>query len=372
MAIIRPMEKLSETAILNALSHYDFGTEKPAYRPLGSGQINDTLLIQGKEKRYLLQRINTFVFKDPEGLMDNIARVTAHIKKKVEARHGDVSREILTVFPAKDGALYYQDEEGNAFRALHFIEGASTYDAVKDPALFYEAGKAFGRFQSDLSDFPAESLIETIPHFHDTPARYQAFLKAMEENKAGRKASILPFLEELIAHKEIAERLADLVKQGKMPLRVTHNDTKLNNVMIDDATHQGLAPIDLDTVMPGLAAFDFGDAVRYGANTAAEDEPDLTKVGVDIPLFQAFAKGFVKGTDGRLTDIEMDHLVDGAETMAYELCLRFITDYLDGDLYFKTTHPEHNLERAKCQFALYQAFVKEEEALRLAIKEMRK
>ncbi|MCF0112650.1 MAG: phosphotransferase, partial [Bacilli bacterium] len=158
----------------------------------------------------------------------------------------------------------------------------------------------------------------------------------------------------------------------KMPLRVTHNDTKLNNVMIDDATHQGLAPIDLDTVMPGLAAFDFGDAVRYGANTAAEDEPDITKVGVDIPLFQAFAKGFVEGTDGRLTDIEMDHLVDGAETMAYELCLRFITDYLDGDLYFKTTHPAHNLERAKCQFALYQAFVKEEEALRLAIKEMRK
>ena len=298
--------------------------------PYGSGHINSTYAMvweqDGKEVRYILQRVNTDIFKDPVSLMKNIEGVTEFLRKEIIENNGDPERETLNLVPAKDGKKYYQDSEGGFWRAYIFIENATCYNLVEKPEDFYQSGKAFGHFQRLLAQYPAEELSETIPNFHNTPVRFETFKKAIEEDVCGRAASVKEEIQFVMDRQEQLGKAMDMLKEGKLPLRVTHNDTKLNNIMIDDATGQAICIIDLDTIMPGLSIFDYGDSIRFGANTAEEE--------------------------GSLTEAEMDMLPMGAKLMTLECGMRFLTDYLQGDVYFRTSRENHNLDRTHTQFAL--------------------
>ncbi len=318
----------------------------------GNGHINDTYLVETDRDKYILQRINTSIFKKPEELMSNIYKITEHLKKSIRERGGDELREALTVIKTTDGRLYYQDEKGDAFRMYLFIRDAVCLEKADTPEEFYESAVAFGNFQRLLSDFDAGELYETIPDFHNTPKRYEAFEKAVMEDVAGRVKEVLPEIDFLRDRKDKLWRGRRLLEENRLPLRVTHNDTKLNNIMMDAATGKGMTIIDLDTVMPGLSIHDFGDSIRFGANTASEDERDLSLVGIDLELFEAYVNGFLEGAGGGLTDEEIDELVYGAWNMTAECGMRFLTDYLEGDKYFKIHREGHNLDRARNQFAL--------------------
>lgn len=322
----------------------------------GSGHINDTFLVVtedgGVEHRYILQRMNHEIFKDPVSLMKNISGVTAFLREKIISHGGDPNRETLNIVPAKDGAMYYVDSAGNYWRAYLFIEGAVCYNAVERPEDFYQSGKAFGHFQRLLSDYPAGDLSETIPNFHNTPIRFETFKRAVAEDVCGRAASVqqeIAFVMEREADVSVAQ---DQLAKGILPIRVTHNDTKLNNIMIDEKTGEAICIIDLDTIMPGLSIFDFGDSIRFGANTAEEDETDLSKVSLSLPLFDIYTKGFLEGCQGSLTEAEVKMLPMGAKLMTFECGIRFLTDYLQGDVYFKIHRDGHNLDRTRTQFGL--------------------
>lgn len=319
--------------------------------PYGSGHINDTFLVR-KEKRYILQRMNRNIFTDPQGVMENILGVTKFLKEKIEAAGGDTVRETLTVIPTKSGESLYWDSQGDCWRMYHFIEDAISYDRVESEQDFYESAVAFGNFQQMLADYPAGTLHETIPGFHDTKARYEVFLKAVEADICGRAKDVAKEIAFFQERKEIASVLGDMLAAGELPLRVTHNDTKLNNIMMDAKTGKGICVIDLDTVMPGLAVHDFGDSIRFGASTGDEDEPDLSKVNCDLHLFQLYTEGFLKGCQGSLTQAERTMLPMGAKVMTYECGMRFLTDYLQGDVYFKIHREGHNLDRCRTQFKL--------------------
>ncbi len=319
--------------------------------PYGSGHINDTFLVR-KEKRYILQRMNRNIFTDPQGVMENILGVTKFLKEKIEAAGGDTVRETLTVIPTKSGESLYWDSQGDCWRMYHFIEDAISYDRVESEQDFYESAVAFGNFQQMLADYPAGTLHETIPGFHDTKARYEVFLKAVEADICGRAKDVAKEIAFFQERKEIASVLGDMLAAGELPLRVTHNDTKLNNIMMDAKTGKGICVIDLDTVMPGLAVHDFGDSIRFGASTGDEDEPDLSKVNCDLHLFQLYTEGFLKGCQGSLTQSERTMLPMGAKVMTYECGMRFLTDYLQGDTYFKTHREGHNLDRCRTQMKL--------------------
>ena len=319
----------------------------------GSGHINHTYLAQMEgDKKYILQGINTTIFKNTDELMENILNVTSYLREEIIRTGGDPARETLTVVMTNDGKSYYTDSEGDKWRVYEFIEGAQTFDAVESKEDFYQSAVAFGKFQAKLANFPAETLHETIPNFHNTAKRYRDLEKAIEEDVKGRVAEVGPeiaFVRE--RSKELSE-LHDMLAKGDLPLRVTHNDTKLNNIMIDSKTHEAICVIDLDTVMPGLSAHDFGDAIRFGANTAAEDEPDVSKVSLSLELFEIYVKGFLEGCGGRLTPNEVKVLPMGAKMMTIECGMRFLADYLEGDVYFKIAHEKHNLDRCRTQFAL--------------------
>lgn len=317
----------------------------------GSGHINDTFLVEGK-KRYILQRMNRSIFPHPEEVMENILGVTSFLKKKIEQAGGDISRETLNVIPTKDGKSFFRDEAGEYWRMYNMVEDAVSYDRVESEQDFYESAVAFGNFQQLLSDYPAEKLHETIPGFHDTAARYETFLKAVEEDVCGRAEETAEEIAFFKSRKETAQVLGKLLAEGQLPLRVTHNDTKLNNIMMDKKTGKGICVIDLDTVMPGLSVHDFGDSIRFGASTADEDERDLSKVSCDLHLFELYVKGFLKGCGGKLTQKEMEMLPMGAKVMTYECGMRFLTDYLQGDVYFKTHREGQNLDRARTQMKL--------------------
>ena len=321
--------------------------------PYGSGHINHTYLAQmERDKKYILQGINTTIFKNTDELMENILNVTSYLREEIIRTGGDPARETLTVVMTNDGKSYYTDSEGDKWRVYEFIEGAQTFDAVESKEDFYQSAVAFGKFQAKLANFPAETLHETIPNFHNTAKRYRDLEKAIEEDVKGRVAEVGPeiaFVRE--RSKELSE-LHDMLAKGDLPLRVTHNDTKLNNIMIDSKTHEAICVIDLDTVMPGLSAHDFGDAIRFGANTAAEDEPDVSKVSLSLELFEIYVKGFLEGCGGRLTPNEVKVLPMGAKMMTIECGMRFLADYLEGDVYFKIAHEKHNLDRCRTQFAL--------------------
>ena len=319
--------------------------------PYGSGHINDTFLVEAG-KRYILQRMNRNIFTDPQGVMENILGVTNFLRDKITKAGGDGMRETLTVIPTKAGEPLYWDSQGDCWRMYHFIEDAVSYDRVESERDFYESAVAFGNFQQMLADYPAETLHETIPGFHDTKARFEVFLAAVEADVCGRVKEVAREIAFFQERKAVAAVLGDMLAAGELPLRVTHNDTKLNNIMMDAKTGKGICVIDLDTVMPGLAVHDFGDSIRFGASTGDEDEPDLSKVNCDLHLFQLYTEGFLKGCQGSLTETERAMLPMGAKVMTYECGMRFLTDYLQGDTYFKTHREGQNLDRCRTQFKL--------------------
>ncbi len=314
--------------------------------PYGNGHINATYLVKTDEEQYILQRINHHIFQDVPGLMRNVERVTAFLAEKdPDPRHS------LHLVPAKDGAAYVE-AEGEFYRMYDFVHDSICLDAPETDEDFYQSAVAFGSFQRQLADFPANELSETIPRFHDTPNRYRALRAAIEKDALGRAASCREEIEFALTREADAAVMMNLLAAGELPLRVTHNDTKLNNVMLDAKTRKPLCVIDLDTVMPGLAANDFGDSIRFGANTGAEDEKDLTKISLSLARYEAFARGFLEACGKALTPKEIETLPWGAKLMTLECGVRFLTDYLEGDTYFRIHRPEHNLDRTRTQFAL--------------------
>jgi Ser/Thr protein kinase RdoA (MazF antagonist) len=324
---------------------------------IDSGHINDSYavrLCQGSRasRRYLLQRINHRVFASPEKLMENIDAITTHLRTKILAAGGDPQRETVTLVPTTDGRTLCRTPQGEYWRAAIFIEGAQTYDLAESLEQVYSAGRAFGRFQDLASDFPIHQLHETIPDFHHTPMRLRALMRAVERDVKNRAQSVRGEIEFVMRREAETSILQDLVDTGRLPLRVTHNDTKLNNVLIDDETGEGICVIDLDTVMPGLSLYDFGDAVRFGANSAAEDERDLSCVTLDLEIFDQFAAGYLDATRDFLSPLEVEYLPFSAKLMTLECGIRFLTDHLNGDVYFRIHRRNHNLDRCRTQLRL--------------------
>lgn len=313
----------------------------------GCGHINRTFLVTTDAgRRYLLQSINMRVFPDVAALMDNIARVTRYI-----AARSETPERCLTIIPTRDGADYLTDAQGACWRMFAFLENSLCLQTAETNADFYESGVGFGAFQCVLADFPAHTLHETIADFHNTPVRYAQLHAAAKADPLGRLASVSREMDYALSQEASAGVLQQMRDDGTLPLRVTHNDTKLNNVMFDAATRKAMCVIDLDTVMPGLVAYDFGDAIRFGASTAVEDERELDKVGLDMKLYEAFARGFLSACPP-MSAAEIDSLAEGARLMTLENGIRFLADYLLGDVYYSIDRPEHNLDRARTQFKL--------------------
>ena len=347
--------------ILSIASRFELTGEPADAHPFGSGHINDTFLVTTTAgHKYVLQRLNTAIFTTPDELTRNLRLVTEHLRRSIAAEGGDPDRETLTLVAAKDGTWRVIDENGY-WRMTEDILGSFSLDLATGPEDTRECGSAFGRFMTRLADFPAEQLAETIPNFHNTAWRIDNFLRSAQENVMGRLASCGEVYEKYLSR---AAKYADEYRMmsSVLPLRVTHNDTKINNVLFDMESKKALAVIDLDTVMPGLAAFDFGDAIRTGAATADEDTTELDKMGVSLELFAAFAEGYLEQATG-LSDMERASLVTGCRMMAYECGSRFLADYLAGDTYFKVKHPKHNLERAAAQMALLEDIERKSEQL---------
>lgn len=319
----------------------------------GNGHINDTYLVRTTERPlYILQRVNRHVFPHPEQVMDNIIGVTEFLSRKLTEAGKDAKRGTLRLVPCRNGEKYYRTAEGDVWRLYDFVTHAVSLDKAENEHDFYESAVAFGQFQRLLQTYPVETLYETIPDFHNTSVRYAAFCRAVEANVAGRVGTVAEEIAFVRNRWAFMSLLEEQRKSGLLPLKVTHNDTKLNNVMLDEITREPVCVIDLDTVMPGYAVNDFGDSIRFGASTAAEDEPDLNKVHFDLALFTTYTRGFLSGCAGTLTSTEVDNLPVGAKMMTLECGMRFLTDYLQGDTYFKTRYPEHNLVRCRTQFRL--------------------
>jgi Ser/Thr protein kinase RdoA (MazF antagonist) len=331
-------------------------------KPYGSGHINDTYKVifheGGALRCHILQRINHNIFKKPVALMENIQRVTAHLAARV-ADEPDWRRRVLRLIPARDGRAWYVDGEGNHWRAYRFIEKARTYDAVETTDQAYQAARAFGRFQQLLASLPAPRLHDTIPDFHHAPKRFKALESAIETDVAGRAIRVKSEIDFALARQSITGVLLDT----NLPERVTHNDTKFNNVMLDDATGEGICVIDLDTVMPGLAPYDFGDMVRTTTSPAMEDERDLSKVTMQFPMFEALVRGYLSSAGEFLTRAEKDLLAFSGKLITFELGVRFLTDHLAGDTYFKVHRDGHNLDRCRTQFKLIESIEKQEEEM---------
>ncbi len=339
------------------IENYRFEGRVTDIRAYGSGHINDTFLLTietegGEEKYAILQRMNKEVFTKPEELMENIVNVTTYLREQIVKSGGNPDRETMNVIPTKAGGSYCVDSKGDYWRSYVFITDSVSYDKVEKPEHFYESAVAFGNFQRLLADYPADTLHETIKGFHDTKARFAVFKNAVKNDRVGRAADVQEEIQFVLDRENIADYFMDLLAAGELPIRVTHNDTKLNNIMIDNDSDKGICVIDLDTVMPGLAMNDFGDAVRFGASTAAEDEQDLSKVSCSMELFELYAKGYIKGCGGKLTRKEIELMPMGAKTMTFECGMRFLTDYLEGDTYFKIHRENQNLDRCRTQFKL--------------------
>jgi hypothetical protein len=324
--------------------------------PYGSGHINDTYLGRFKtpagEARYIHQRINHNIFKQPELLIENIARVTTHLRSKIQKAGGDPNRESLTLVPANDGKFFHKTPAGDYWRTYLFIDRAKTYDLVETPEHLRSGGQAFGRFGGMLGDMKGEPLHETIPMFHHTPNRLALLREAIDADCRNRAAGVKKEIQFALERSDEMGTLVRLQQEGKLPVRITHNDTKFNNVMIDDDTQKAICVIDLDTVMPGLVLYDFGDMVRTGTITAMEDEPDVSKVGANLTMFEALVRGYLEGAAGSLTSAEVDQFVLAGRVITFTIGVRFLTDYLKGDVYFKIRREGHNLDRCHTQFKL--------------------
>ncbi len=320
--------------------------------PYGDGHINDTYLVITTEKQYILQRINGDVFKNPAEVMDNIVAVTNYLREQITNAGGNPDRETLTVIPTKDGSYYYVSDQGDLFRVYLFVGDTISYQKVETPELFYRVAKSFGKFQNMLKDFPAEKLNETIVNFHNTVSRYKDFKDAVAADHASRAATVQKEIQFVLDREKDAGVILDAIADGSVPLRVTHNDTKLNNILVDKATGEGICVIDLDTVMPGSMLYDFGDSIRFGASTAAEDEKDLDKVWMDLELFEQYVKGYLETLGDSITPKEIELLPFSAKLLTLECGSRFLADYLNGDTYFRIHYPEQNLDRARTQLKL--------------------
>ena len=321
----------------------------------GEGLINETYLAvieqDGKPVNFILQKINNKLFKDVDKLMNNIRLVTEFNRKKIIERGGDPNRESLTLIYAKDGKPYVETVDG-FFRMYVFITDAFAPNKVEKPEDFYFSGLAFGNFAKLLSEFDATQLYEVLPNFHNTKVRFENFVKAIDADIVGRKKDVQPEIDFYLSRKDYCGKIVDLLESGKMPMKVTHNDTKLNNIMIDNATGKPICVIDLDTIMPGSICYDFGDSIRSGCNNGAEDDPNLDNVSFNIELFETYAKGYIEALGDGVTDIEKQHLPFGAMLMTFECGMRFLTDYLEGDTYFRTKRPNHNLDRTRTQMKM--------------------
>ena len=349
------MKSVTLSLLQSAANAFDFGGPVLCdAHHYGEGHINDTFVVwrEDHSKRFILQRINTDTFTNPVGLMENVCGVTRHLRAKILAEGGDPARETLNVIPTLSGSTCYLDADGGAWRAYDFVEDTICLQQVGSETDFRTVAETLGKFQNQLEDYPASTLHETIARFHDTPNRYANFEKALAADALGRAKNITSEIEFIHAREQDCHVLLDQLAAGEIPLRVTHNDTKINNVLIDATTGKGICVIDLDTVMPGLSAYDFGDSIRTGANDCAEDEPDQSKVHFDLHLYEVFAKGYLSTAGASMSMAEKKSLAWGARLMTLECGIRFLTDYLEGDHYFHIAHPNHNLDRARTQFTL--------------------
>lgn len=351
------MSITNQTSIIEIVKAFpDFG-KYIGFSPVDNGHINDTYIIEyekadGKSIRFLLQRININVFKKPVELMENIIGVTEFLRKKISAAGGDEMRETLTVYNTKAGKPYFISEDGGYWRLYNYVEDTFTLNEITSADDFKAAAESFGNFQKLLSDYPIEKLYDTIPNFHNTVSRFYDFEKAVKDNASGRKEKALPEIDFVLKRKNDCALLVNMLNNGEIPLRVTHNDTKLNNILFDNTTKKGLCVVDLDTVMPGLSLYDFGDSIRFGANTAKEDEKDVSKVSLSLEFFKAYVDGYLDAAGSSLTDNEIDYLAFSAKLLTLECGMRFLGDFLNGDVYFKIDYPEHNLVRARTQLKL--------------------
>ncbi len=355
------------TALSDILRYFPFGLNSSDIQLCTIGHINDTYIVRaglnGRSQRFVLQRINLHVFRQPQALMDNIIKVTTFLREKIEQVGGNPDRETLTLIPTQEGNLYQITPQGEYWRAYRYIEGTRTYTQVENPAVLYQAGRAFGRFMQLLNEFPTHELNETIPDFHHTPKRFQTLMRVVDADTYNRAYEVRDLIAQAEARVSKMGWVVDALSNGKLPRRVTHNDTKFNNVLIDEATNEAVCVVDLDTVMPGSALYDFGDFVRTGANTSAEDERNLDKVGLDLEYFNEIARGFLEETRESLTPLEREWLPYSAWLLTFEVAMRFLTDYLEGDVYFRIHHAKHNLERARAQFKLASDIERKEAAL---------
>lgn len=341
------MKEFTHGELLAVLDRYSLSGGITTVKPHGHGHINRTFLVQTDEKKYILQAINTEVFRNPVGLMGNLKGVTSYLAERTSD-----ARSVMQVIDNREGGCYTVDTEGYYWRLLSFVEDSICLQRPESDEDFYQAAFAFGKFQRDLVDYPADTLVETIPDFHNTPKRYETFLSAVDADVCARAAGVQEEIEFYRSMKDFYSVLLDANREGRLPLRVTHNDTKINNVMLDASTRRALCVVDLDTIMPGFSVTDFGDSIRFGACTAAEDEPDASKMHLDLALFEAYARGFLDGCGGGLPSSEVMLMPEGALMMTLECGMRFLTDYLSGDTYFRIAYPEHNLVRARTQIAL--------------------
>lgn len=341
--------------------------EYRTYETVTSGHINQTYKVyffrDNEVKDYILQKVNTYVFKNPVEVMNNIISVTEHIRSKIKQTGVSAKRSVLHYQKTDEGKYYFYDENGDFWRCSRFIDDSCTF-LIASPFVMEESGKAFGEFQKHLADYPVKDLYISIPHFHNTVMRFETFKTAVKNDICGRAAKVRKEIDGYLSLENEAVKTYQRQRAGELPLRVTHNDTKCSNVLFDRKTQEHLSVIDLDTVMPGIAAFDFGDAIRAGANTAAEDEKEPSLVALDFKKFESFTRGFLGVVKGALTAAEIDSLAGGSVAMTAECGVRFLTDYLEGDKYFSIHYPEHNLVRAKSQLALAKDMVEKYDKMR--------
>ena len=362
----------NDTILREVLAAWDFPATMLGAVRYGQGHINDTFCVlcqpqEGDCVRFILQGLSSAAFPHPEELMENFVGITSFLREKIMASGGDPERETLSIVKTRDGKDFYTDCNGKVWRLTPFIENTDCFQRAT-PELFEASARAFGRFQRMLDGYPAETLHEPIVNFHNTEDRLAKFEAALKADKLGRAADVLPEIQFVLDRRADCSVALDALRSGKLPLRVTHNDTKLNNILIDRETHEGICVIDLDTTMPGLSINDFGDSIRFGANHSAEDEKDLTKVNFDIDLYEAYTRGFIQGAEGSLTEAELEYLPWGARLMTLECGIRFLTDYLDGDHYFRIHYPEQNLDRCRTQFKLVRDMEEQFDAMHAVVK----
>ena len=362
----------NDTVLQEVLAAYEFPATLLGAVRYGQGHINDTFCVlcqpqEGDCIRYILQGLSSAAFPHPEELMENFIGITSYLREKVIASGGDPLRETLSLVQTKDGKNFYTDSNGKVWRLTPFIENTDCFQSAT-PELFEASARAFGRFQYMLQGYPAATLHETIARFHDTENRFEKFIAALEADKHDRAKDIQADIQFVLDRKADCSVALQSLRDGKLPLRVTHNDTKLNNILIDRESQEGICVIDLDTTMPGLSINDFGDSIRFGANHSKEDEKDLSKVNFDIELYEVYTRGFLEGAQGSLTEAELEYLPWGARLMTLECGIRFLTDYLDGDHYFRIHYPTQNLDRCRTQFKLVKDMEEQFEAMAAVVR----